>query len=149
MLKKLDAFISHAWRNHEPWLEIVAEFDAIVGLTWRNFSVPWHDPALHASRPKEYELIRQTFETQIIPVDVILVLFDLYKQKSNVRWLNLCVEIANNYNKPICGVYSSALEHYDFEEDFLAGFECLYEREQLVCEQIVAKYATDAEFEYI
>lgn len=149
MLKKLDVFISHAWRNHEPWLQIVSQFDDIKQLTWRNFSVPWHDPALHPSRPKEYELIRQTFETQIIPVDVTLVLFDLYKQKSNVRWLDLCIDLSIKYNKPICGLYSKDIESYDFEAGFLDVFTHLYERDQLVCEKVVEKYATEAEFEYL
>ncbi len=111
--------------------------------------MPWHDPALHSSRPKEYELIRETFETQIIPVDVTLVLFDLYKQKSNVRWLDLCIDISRTHKKSLCGVYSNDIDSYGFDEGFVSGFDDLYEREKSVCAEVVAKYATKAEFEYI
>ena len=48
-MRKLDVFISHGWRRHNEWEEVVAILDGIEDLTWRNFSVPWHDPALHPS----------------------------------------------------------------------------------------------------
>jgi len=149
MLTKVDVFISHAWRRHEPWLQVVDLLDSINDLTWRNFSVPWHDPALHPSRPMEYELIRNTYETQIIPVDLTIVLFDLYSQKSNIRWLDLTLEYSMSYKKPIVGMYSQDLESYGFSGEFKKSFDCIVKNDIGACRKLVETYSQAATFKYL
>ena len=69
------------WREHEEWLAIVSALDSMDDLTWRNFSVPWHDPALHPSRDPDYSIIEKTYETQISPCDITILIIDLFKSK--------------------------------------------------------------------
>lgn len=149
MLHKLDIFIAHAWRNHEQWMDLVNGFDSIEHLTWRNFSVPWHDPALHPSRPNEYDLIKDTYETQIIPADVSIVIFDLYAQKSNVRWLDLCVDISKQYDRPLFGIHKQKIEDYGFTINFLNKFSAIEESVDNITSIIADKYSKPTEFRYI
>ena len=97
----IDVFISHAWRPHPEWKQVVDLIDEIPDLSWRNYSVPWHDPALRIQSDIGFESISTTYKTQIIPCHVCIVLTDLYKAKSNVLWLNLAREHAINYEIPL------------------------------------------------
>ena len=91
---KADIFISHAWRVHPEWERVVQIIDNLQNLTWRNFSVPWHDPALRPSDPLGYSLIEKVFIAQILPSNICIIILDLVKRKSNVRWIEKAVEIA-------------------------------------------------------
>jgi Thoeris protein ThsB, TIR-like domain len=99
-----DLFISHAWRYHNDWTRLTDILDRAPGVKWRNFSLPWHDPALDPNSPLGGKLIRDSLETQIIPVHGVILLAGVYAIKSARRWLDLEVEIARKYNKPIIGI---------------------------------------------
>jgi hypothetical protein len=102
--KTYDLFLTHAWRYHEDWTSLGALLDAYDGLTWRNFSVPWHDPALDANTELGGRFIRNWLETQILPVHAVLFLAGVYAVKSNRRWLDLELELARNHGKPVIGL---------------------------------------------
>jgi hypothetical protein len=102
--KTYDLFLTHAWRYHEDWTELGALLDAHDGLSWRNFSVPWHDPALDANTELGGRFIRNWLETQILPVHAVLFLAGVYAVKSNRRWLDLELELARSHGKPVIGV---------------------------------------------
>lgn len=99
-----DLFITHAWRYHEDWTRLSEMLDRLPGLAWRNFSLPWHDPAMDPNTEVGGRFIRDFLETQIIPVHGVILLSGVYAIKSARRWLDFEVETARKYNKPIIGV---------------------------------------------
>ena len=99
-----DLFITHAWRYHEDWTKISAMLDAVRGLAWRNFSVPWHDPAMDPNSEVGGKFIRNFLETQLIPVDGVILLAGVYRINSARHWVKLEVEMARNHKKPIIGI---------------------------------------------
>ena len=99
-----DLFITHAWRYHEDWTKISEMLDSVPGLAWRNFSVPWHDPAMDPNSEVGGKFIRNFLETQIIPVDGVILLAGVYKINSARHWVNLEVDMARKHNKPVIGV---------------------------------------------
>ena len=99
-----DLFITHAWRYHEDWTTVAEMLDNLPGLAWRNFSLPWHDPAMDPNSEIGGKFIRSSLETQIIPVHGVVFLAGVYKVKSARRWLEVEAEMARKHNKPIIGM---------------------------------------------
>ncbi len=99
-----DVFVTHAWRYHLDWTEMGKLLDGVEGFAWRNFSVPWHDPALAPSTEIGARLIRQWLETQIIPAHGVIFLYGVYAAKSARRWLDLELEMAREHGKGVIGV---------------------------------------------
>lgn len=100
----LDIFVTHAWRYHEDWVKICEILDRIPGFRWRNFSVPWHDPAMSPNSEVGGEFIRNFLETQIIPVHAVILLSGVYSINSARRWLDIEIDLARKHNKPIVAV---------------------------------------------
>lgn len=99
-----DLFITHAWRYHEDWTRVSEMLDKLPGLAWRNFSLPWHDPAMDPNSEIGGKFIRDFLETQIIPVHGVVLLAGVYKVKSARRWLDMEIEMARKHDKPIIGM---------------------------------------------
>jgi hypothetical protein len=66
--KLYDLFLTHAWRYHDDWTRMAEMLDHCDGVKWRNFSVPWHDPAMDANTEVGGRSIRNWLESQIVPV---------------------------------------------------------------------------------
>jgi len=60
-----DLFITHAWHYHEHWVRLSELLDAEPGLSWRNFSVSWHDPAMDPNTEVGGQFVRGWLQTQI------------------------------------------------------------------------------------
>lgn len=99
--KTNDIFITHAWRYHGEWTEMSRLMETALGRSWRNFSVPWHDPAMDANTETGGNFIRNWLETQIMPVHGVILLSGVYKVKSTQKWLGMEVEFARKHQKPI------------------------------------------------
>lgn len=99
--KTYDIFITHAWRYHGEWMEMSRLMEAAMGQFWRNFSVPWHDPAMDPNTEIGGKFIRNWLETQIMPVNGVILLSGVYKVKSTQKWLGLEVEFARKHHKPV------------------------------------------------
>lgn len=99
-----DFFMTHAWRYHDDWTRASELLDKVPGLSWRNFSLPWHDPAMNPNTPIGGKFIRDFLENQIIPVHGVVLLAGVYEIKSARRWVDLELEMARKHNKPIIGV---------------------------------------------
>ncbi len=98
---RYDLFITHAWRYHDDWNRLVALFDAEPGLQWRNFSVPWHDPAVSANSADGGTFVRRWLEAQIVPVHAVIALASVWAQASSRKWLELEFELARKHGKPV------------------------------------------------
>lgn len=99
-----DLFLTHAWRYHEDWMRLAEIFDRTPGFAWRNFSLPWHDPAMDPNSEVGGRFIRDFLETQIIPVHGVLFLSGVYAIRSARRWLDYELELARRHGKPVIGI---------------------------------------------
>jgi hypothetical protein len=100
-VRTYDIFISHAWRYHDDWTNLSNLFDSCKGLKWRNFSVPWYDPALDPNTELGARAVRSWIDGQIRPVMGVVLLDSVYAVKSTRKWLELEVELARTYAKPV------------------------------------------------
>src|SRR5690349_5671183 len=78
--------------------------DAYDHRAWRNFALPWFDPALNPATEFGSKTLRWNLESQIIPVDAIILLDSVLAQESSRKWIDFEVELARRHSKPIIGV---------------------------------------------
>lgn len=102
--KLYDLFITHAWRYHDDWTRMGEMLDAHPGLKWRNFSVPWHDPAMDPNTEVGGKFIRNWLELQITPVTGVLLLNSVYETKSARKWIDFEIEMARKHGKPVIAI---------------------------------------------
>ena len=102
--KCYDLFVTHAWRFHDDWSQFADLMDQGEGVEWRNFSLPWHDPAIKPSTELGGRFIRNNLECQIIPAQVVILLAGVYSINSARKWLDLEIEFARKHEKPILGM---------------------------------------------
>jgi hypothetical protein len=105
-----DIFLTHAWRFHDDWSKFSELLNKSTGFTWRNFSLPWHDPAMSASTEVGGRFIRDFLERQIIPVHAVVLLAGVHAIQSARVWVESEVEMARRYRKPVIGVPPSGQE---------------------------------------
>lgn len=99
-----DIFITHAWRYHDDWMRLSNLFDAEKSIKWRNFSVPWYDPALDPNTELGAKAIRNWIDGQIRPVIGTVLLDGVYAVKSTRVWLELEIELSRYHRKPVVAV---------------------------------------------
>lgn len=103
-VKYYDFFITHAWRFHDNWNRMVELLDSYDNLSWRNYSVPWYDPALQLHTESGRRSLREILETQILPAQAIILLSSVYAQSSSRKWLDFEIETARKNRKWIIAV---------------------------------------------
>lgn len=96
-----DLFITHAWRYHEDWKHLVRLLNAHAPRGWRNFSLPWYDPALDPRTDKGGQAVRWHLEAQIIPVHAVILLAGVMSEPGTRKWLDLELTMARTHHKPI------------------------------------------------
>jgi MTH538 TIR-like domain (DUF1863) len=101
-----DIFITHAWRYHDDWTRMGEMLDRHPGLAWRNFSVPWYDPAMDPNTEVGSNFVQRWLESQIIPTVGVIFLGSVYAIKSTRKWLEMEAAMARRHGKPIVGVAS-------------------------------------------
>src|ERR1700720_4194252 len=101
-----DLFITHAWRYHDDWTRMGDLMDRFKGESWRNFSVPWYDPALDPNTELGKRLVHRWLEQQVVPACDVTLLSRVFDMKSGGRWVELEAELARKHQKPIIGVQS-------------------------------------------
>lgn len=103
--KTLDVFITHAWYFHDDWNNLSKLLNESLGSKWRNFSVPWHDPAMVPHTETGKQFIMNYLESQIIPADVVVLLYGVFaKSKPFRKWFEIELELAKKHGKPTIGV---------------------------------------------
>jgi hypothetical protein len=96
-----DLFLVHAWRYHADWKRMVDLLNAHGAGTWRNFSLPWYDPALDPRTEKGGRMVRWHLESQIMPVHAVLLLAGIWTEPGTNKWLTFELETARKHGKPI------------------------------------------------
>lgn len=81
-----DIFISHGFREHDEWRTADQLFQDYEPVSFRNFSLPWFDPALDANDDLGYRLIFESLENQIIPADFAILLTSVAEASKARRW---------------------------------------------------------------
>lgn len=93
-----DVFISHAWTYNDSYYRLVGLLDADPDFTWRNHSVPEHDPLLGGSA---WALERQ-LDAQVSRARVMLVIAGMYV--NHREWIQKEIEMAQRKGIPIIGI---------------------------------------------
>lgn len=102
-LKTYDLFISHAWRYNDDYYRLEKLLNNAPYFSWRNYSVPEHDPKVDPDTETGKRVLLIGLENQIRPVNCVLILAGMYAHYS--YWINKEIELAQSYNKPIIGIY--------------------------------------------
>ena len=98
----VDIFITHAWRYHQDWKHLVDILNAHGCRGWRNFSLPWYDPALDPAHPGGWaKPWRWNLESQIIPVNGVILLASVLSEPGTRKWLDFELDMARKHDKPI------------------------------------------------
>lgn len=113
-----DLFITHAWRFHADWRRATELLDGLDGFEWRNFSLPWHDPAIDPNTDVGGYALREFLEGQIIPVHGVVFLSGVYGIESARRWLDLELQLARKHRKAVVAL--PALGRTDVPEEVRA-----------------------------
>jgi hypothetical protein len=127
-----DLFITHAWRYHDDWTRMGDLMDRFVGESWRNFSVPWYDPALDPNTELGNRLVHRWLEQQIVPACGIILLSSVFDNKSARRWVELEARLARKHQKPIIGVPAFGQEAMSAEAAALVDAACPWDAEQII-----------------
>jgi len=104
--KTRDIFISHAWRYHDDWNRLGSMLDVHDPHAWRNFSLPWFDPALNPATDSGGAFLRWNLESQIIPVHAVVLLSSVFVQQGSRKWIDFEIEMARKHLKPIIALPS-------------------------------------------
>jgi len=96
--KTYGIFVSHAWEYSDQYRRVEAMLNDAPRFTWRNYSVPEHDP-LHAKTKKELE---EALYNQIKPTSAVIILAGMYVPYR--EWIQKEIDIAVKMGKPIIAV---------------------------------------------
>lgn len=101
-LKTYDIFISHAWTYTKGYNRLVNLLNSASNFSYRNYSVPKHDPAIDPDSQAGRVTLTRALDNQIRPVNIVLVMAGMY---ATFRyWIQKEIELAQNYSKPIIGL---------------------------------------------
>ena len=89
--------ISHSWADSSQY-DKVEEFLRQEGISFYNHSVPKNDP-VHSKSDKE---LRAAIDAKIKGCSCVIILAGVYATYS--KWINIEIELAKQYNKPIIAV---------------------------------------------
>ena len=65
----IDLFIAHSWRFHPEWVEIADIIENEFPNSVRNFSLPWHDPAISPNSEYGRNFLQNQLKSQILPAN--------------------------------------------------------------------------------
>lgn len=102
-LKTYDLFLSHAWRYNNDYYRLEKMLDEASFFSWRNYSVPEHDPLIDQNTIIGRAKLATLLDNQVRPVNCVLILGGMYAAYS--EWIQKEIQIAQNYRKPIIGIY--------------------------------------------
>lgn len=95
-LREYKVFISHAWKYSDNYNRIVRFLSEAPNFTWRNLSVPEHDPI------ESSEKLTARLNDQMRPANVFLILGGMYVAHSD--WIQYEINFARRIGRPIIGI---------------------------------------------
>jgi len=105
-MRTYNIFISHAWKYSEHYYQIVKwlnEAQAEGKLSWKNYSVPEHDPLIDPNTIIGKNKLKAELREQIAPATAVIVLAGMYASYSD--WIDYEIDTSISYsNKYIIGV---------------------------------------------
>lgn len=104
MGKTYRLFISHSWTYGDAYEKILGFFEQ-EKLDYYNHSVPKDDP-IHTNGTDK--VLRAAIENKIKGTSCVLILAGVYSTYS--KWINIEIEIAKAYGKPIIAIEPWASE---------------------------------------
>lgn len=91
-------FISHSWA-YSAHYDKIEEFLTQEGVSYYNHSVPKDDPIHTNGTDKQ---LRAAIDAKIRGCSCVIILAGVYASYS--KWINIEIELAQQYNKPIIAV---------------------------------------------
>ena len=101
----MNIFISHSWTYGSQYDRLV-EFLDQENLDYRNYSVPKDDPVHTNGTDKQ---LRAAIDAKIRQCSCVIILAGVYASYS--KWINIEIEIAQNYGKSIIAVEYWGSQH--------------------------------------
>lgn len=101
-LKTYDLLISYAWFYSKGYNRAVELLNEAQNFTWRNYSVPKHDPVIDPKTEVGQRKLTSELDQQIRPVNCVIVMAGMYAEFK--FWIQKEVELAQSYGKPIVGL---------------------------------------------
>ena len=90
--------ISHAWKYDAEYYRIEKLLKDAPNFSWKNYSVPQHDP-LGTTTKKDLE---EALRRHIRPTHVVVILSGMYVAYRD--WIQKEIDIASEMGKPIIGI---------------------------------------------
>lgn len=108
-----DIFIAHCWSYDDEWNSFVRLLDEILSTSWRNWSLPWHDPSINHVSEKGRAQVIKLLRGQISQSKVIFVLGDLLDESKRQKdWLLLQIDLAEEMGKRLIGVHRRDRQYF-------------------------------------
>ena len=104
-MRHYNLFISHAWKYSEHYYKIVQWLNEAQDegfFTWKNYSVPKHDPLIDPSSIIGQRTLKKELIDQMRLASKILILSGMYSAYSN--WINFELNTALRSGKYIIGI---------------------------------------------
>ncbi|VVN11569.1 hypothetical protein PS662_03872 [Pseudomonas fluorescens] len=120
-------FISHSWNYAHTHDDLVRLLRAQPGFTFKNFSVPPHNPILDAPTDKQLET---AIEDKIRPCSAVLIMAGVYSTYS--KWINKEIEIARRMGKVIIAIKPFGADRISTVVRNAAHAECAWNTKSIV-----------------
>lgn len=98
-------FISHAWKYSDHYNKVVTwlnEAQADGLLTWKNYSVPQHDPLIDPDTSVGKSELKSMLANQIRPASKVIIISGMYAAHS--EWIDYEIDTSVDYGKYIIGL---------------------------------------------
>ena len=120
-------FLSHSWNYSDAHDRLVKLLTAHPTFTFKNFSVPPHNPIVGAQTDKQLEL---AIENKIRPCSAVLIMAGMYSAYS--KWINKEIEIAKRMGKVIIAIKPFGAERISTVVRDAAHAECAWNTNSIV-----------------
>ena len=98
-------FIGHAWRYSDAYATVVSWLDEAQKngeLTWKNYSVPEHDPLVNPDTAVGKTTLKELLKGQIRPASKIIIISGMYANYSD--WIDFEIDTSIDLSKYIIGL---------------------------------------------